>query len=101
MRLSDLDGEHHRLHLQGRLDWEGLWAILWRSAVFLPYMLLMFVCIGSLWLGRWLLPIYGAVLLFLQEWWQSASAFALWLLVFWVYRRFRIRRFLEAPRSLL
>jgi hypothetical protein len=28
-------------------------------------------------------------------------AFALWLFVFWAYRRFRLHRFFEAPPSLL
>jgi len=82
-------------------EWKGLWAILWRSMVFLPYMLMVFVCIGGVWLSRWVLPCYAAFLLYLQEWWQAAVAFALWLFVFWAYRRFRLHRFFEAPPSLL
>ncbi len=82
-------------------DWKGFWAILWRSMAFLPYMLFVFVCIGGVWLSRWVLPFYAVLLLYVQEWWQAAVALALWLLVFWAYRRFQLRRFFEGPPSLL
>jgi hypothetical protein len=71
------------MHTRTHSDWKGLWAVLWRSVVFVPYMLMVFICVGGLWLSRWVLPAYGASLVYLQEWRRAAMAFALWLLVFW------------------
>jgi hypothetical protein len=85
-------------HLQ---DLKGVWAILWRSFVFLPYMLLAFLSVGGVWLSRWVLPIWIAFFLYLQEWRQAIIAFAFWLLAMWVYRCLRLARFFESPPSLL
>ena len=82
-------------------EWNGLWALPWRSLVFIPYMIVVFVCIGGVCLSRWVLPFYGAILLYVEAWWQASVAFALWMFVVWVYRRFHLRRFLETPSSLL
>ena len=82
-------------------DWKGCWAILWRSILFIPYMLAVFVGVGGVWLSRWLLPVCGATFFYLQQWWAAGVAFALWSLAVWAYRRFRLSRFFEAPPSLL
>jgi hypothetical protein len=82
-------------------DWKGLRAVLWRSIAFLPYMLLVFVGVGGIWLSRWMLPIYVTILLYLQEWLEAALTCVLWLVLLWAYRRFRLSRFFEPPHSLL
>lgn len=82
-------------------DWRGCWAILWRSVVFVPYMLAVFICVGGVWLSRWFFPIFAVFLLYLHEWWQGAVAVTLWLLSVRAYRRFHLERFFEPPPSLL
>ena len=82
-------------------DWKGFWALLWRSLVFFPYMLAVFIGVGSIWLSRFVLPLCGAAFLYLQDWWNAGIALALWLLAIWSYRRFRLARFYEAPSSFL
>jgi hypothetical protein len=82
-------------------DVKGFWAILWRSVIFLPYMLFSFIIVGGVWLSRWVLPICGAAFLYSQRWWQASIAFALWLLAMWMYRRFQLARFFEPPPPLL
>jgi hypothetical protein len=82
-------------------DWEGLWGILWRSFVFLPYMLGVFVIVGCVRLSRWVLPVHAALSVYYNDWWLGAAAFALWLMALWSYRRFHLCQFYEAPPSLL
>jgi hypothetical protein len=94
-------GNRNRMNTRRHAEWNGVWALLWRSLVFVPYMLVAFVCIGGVWFSRWVLPFYGAILFYAEAWWQASAAFALWVLVVWVYRRFHLHRFLEPPPSLL
>jgi hypothetical protein len=69
--------------------------------VFLPYMLIVFVGVGGIWLSRWVLPVYGVRSAVLGEWWQAILAFAVWPLAVLCFRHFRLARLLEAPPSLL
>ncbi len=64
-------------------------------------MLAVFVMIGGIWLSRWILPAVVLLSLWNGDWWQACALLGLWLFVVWVYRRFRLNRFLEGPRSLL
>jgi len=82
-------------------DARGFWAILWCSFIFLPYMLAVFVGVGSIWLSRWVLPIYAALSIYSRDWLPGAGAFGLWLLAAWRYRRLNLSRFYESPPSLL
>jgi hypothetical protein len=82
-------------------DTAGLWAILWRSLVFVPYMWCIFGVVGIIWLARWALPVWAALLVYDLEWLSAASIIALWLLLAFVYRRFHLGRFFEWPPSLL
>ena len=82
-------------------DWRGAWAILWRSIVYIPYLLTVFVAVGSVWISRWFLPILFLTYAFLEEWMLSATLLAIWLLTMWGYRRFRLRSFFETPSSVL
>jgi TRAP-type C4-dicarboxylate transport system permease large subunit len=98
-----LTGRKHSWHMNktSRSDFRGAWALLWRSLVFIPYMLLVFILVGGIWLSRWVLPLYAAVWVYVDEWYMAAGILAAWLLSVWAYRRFRLHRFYATPRSLL
>jgi hypothetical protein len=59
-----------RMKQRHESDLKGFWAILWRSMVFLPWMLLVFAGIGGIWLSLWLLPLFVAGLLL----WNTGTA---------------------------
>ena len=82
-------------------DLKACWAILWRSLIFLPYMLAVFIVVGSIWFGRWVLPLCVGLLLYSGDWSLALITAALWFLAMWSYRRFRLSRFFERPPSLL
>jgi len=82
-------------------DWKALWGILWRSFVFMPYMLAVFIGVGTIWLSRWALPVYAGLSVYSHDWVYASGAFILWLAAVWSYRRFRLSRFYEVPPSLL
>jgi len=82
-------------------DWKACWGILWRSFVFMPYMFTVFIVVGSIWLGRLVLPVCTAMLLYSGEWSLAVVTVAFWLLTMWSYRYFRLSRFFECPPFLL
>ena len=82
-------------------DTAALWGILWRSLIFLPYMLLTFIVVCGIWLARWVLPVWAALHIYDREWWSAIGTILLWIFVVGIYRRFRLARFFEAPPSLL
>ena len=79
----------------------GFWAVLWRSLVFMPYMLLIFFVIGGIWFIRWFLPFAAALFLLCGQWREAAFAAVGWAIAVVVYRRFKLGRFFEEPPSLL
>jgi hypothetical protein len=82
-------------------DFSGIWSIAWRSFVFLPVGLAAFVLLVCLIAGLLFPPVVAAACLFYGLWWQGITAFAVWLLVIWAWRHFRLSRFFESPPSLL
>ena len=82
-------------------DFKGCWAILWRSFLYLPYMLGVFIVVVGVWLLRWILPFSAAVFLYDQDWYVAGATLGIWLFALWSYRRFRLGRFFESPPSLL
>jgi len=82
-------------------DWKACWGIFWRSLVFMPYMLAVFIAVGSIWLSRWVLPVCAALLAYSRDWLLAALVVAFWFLAFWSYRRLHLSRFYESPPSLL
>ena len=82
-------------------DRKACWGLLWRSLVFMPYMLAVFVCVGSVWLSRWVLPFVAALLAYSRDWSLTLATVSAWLVAVWGYRRFRLARFFEPPPSLL
>jgi hypothetical protein len=93
---SDYDSDVRR-----DADWEGCWAILWRSFVFLPYMLAAFIALLVVSLGRWVLPIRAAFYAYSREWLLVTISAGVWLVAVVAYRRRRLGRCFEAPPSLL
>jgi hypothetical protein len=89
------------MNLKENSDLKACWGILWRSLVFMPYMLAVFIVVGSIWLGRWFLPVCVGMLLYSGDWTVALIAVAFWLLAMRSYRRFRLSRFFEPPPSLL
>jgi hypothetical protein len=82
-------------------EWKGCWGILWRSLVFMPYMFVVFIVVGSIWLARWVLPVCVGILFYSGDWSLAVITAALWFLAMWSYRRFRLSRFYEPPPSFL
>ena len=82
-------------------DFGGIWALAWRSVVYLPLMLaasiLLILLLGALTLP----PILSGIFLFFGLWWQGLSVLVFWLFIVGAWRRFRLRRFYELPTSFL
>jgi hypothetical protein len=77
------------------------WALLWRSVVYCPLMLLVFAIIGGIWLSRWMLPLFVLGLAFAGLWNHAGISLLAWITAIWAYRHFRLRRLFEEPPSLL
>ncbi len=82
-------------------DWRGWWGILWRSLVLMPYMLVIFIGVGIVWLNRWILPVFVALSVYARDWWFAGGGLVLWFVAMWSYRHFRLSRFYESPPSVL
>ncbi len=82
-------------------DLRPLWAITWRSIVFIPFMLVFGTFLVAVPLSLVVLPFFVAAYVY-QHLWQHAVAYsAAWLLLFCIWRVFRLRRFFESPPSVL
>ena len=69
-----------------------MWALTWRSIVFLPAMLLVFVL--QLALGACLLelPLVGAFYIYDGERQEGMVTLAVWLMLLWAWWRFKLWR---------
>jgi len=65
----------------------------------MPYMLAIFIGVGSIWLSRWVLPICTVLFIYSSDWFLAALTVAPWFLALWSYRRFHLSRFYESPSS--
>ncbi len=88
-------------HQNPQSDIVACWSILWRSVVFVPLMLTLFVTIGGLWLSRWVLPAVAILFAFAQLWTHAGLSILAWITSVLIYRYFRLSRFYEDPPSLL
>lgn len=80
---------------------QGIWAISWRSVVFLPLMLCVAVLLLGLALSLITLPFLGVVYVYFGLWKYAIVSFVTWVLLIYVYRRFNISRCFERPPSYL
>jgi hypothetical protein len=82
-------------------DGKALWSIGWRSVILLP----LFFPLAVLWLVLviliGILPFISVAYLWFGEWKQAALHFAIWALLLFAYRRFRLGRWIERPPSVL
>ena len=80
---------------------QGLWAVAWRSIVFLPMMLGMFLLLLAHFSGFLLLPLVGGACIWDGRWPYGVASFSLWFLLLWSWRHFRLREHFQSPPSLL
>jgi hypothetical protein len=85
----------------GKWALSGVWAVTWRSFVYMPVGFSVFFLLLCLVIAMLFPPIIGTVCLFLGLWWQGIALFVFWFVVTWAWRYFRVRRFFVSPPSLL
>ena len=82
-------------------DAKGLWSITWRSLVLLPFLF----PLGLLWIVLviviGILPILALVSLCSREWPLAGILLAVWVLLVFAYRYFKLGRWFEWPPSVL
>jgi hypothetical protein len=71
----------------------GLWALLWRSVVYVPLGFAVCVLLVCIIAALVFPPIIGAMFLCHGLWWQGVAAFAGWVLPITVWRYFHLGRF--------
>jgi hypothetical protein len=68
----------------------GLWALLWRSVVLLPWGVAQFALACYAWAAFVTLPVSVVIFICNSEWWMAAACIALWipsgLFVRWYWR---------------
>jgi hypothetical protein len=86
---------------QGKSVAKPIWSLTWRSVIFLPAMLSAAVLVIGRTSALIGVPLLGAACLYFGLWRNAATCFVVWLLIMYVYRRFRIGQFFERPPSYL
>jgi hypothetical protein len=81
--------------------WRGLWAVAWRSIVFLPMMVGVFLLLLVHIIGLFYLPFIGGVWICYGLWQHGLVAFAVWLLLLFSWRPFRLHKHFQSPPSVL
>lgn len=79
----------------------GVWALTWRSILFLPAMLFAFILLLALAVSLFALPLFGGVCIYFGLHLQGLASLAIWLVLLWAWRRFNLRQFYEGPPSYL
>lgn len=79
----------------------GVWSLTWRSIVYLPLGLAIFLLLACLVLALLTLPLLAVVLLLHGLLGPAFGALTLWAVLLWAWRRFRLRSFFQAPPSFL
>ena len=82
-------------------DLRPLWAITWRSIVFIPFVLAFGIFLVALALSLIVLPVFAAVYAYHHLWNHALAYFAAWLVLCGLWRAFRLSRFFEWPPSVL
>jgi hypothetical protein len=79
---------------------KGLWAVAWRSVVYLPMMIAMFLLFLAHILGLVLLPLFAVICVrWPASWGYAVVASASWLVVLWSWRHFRLGEHFNTPWS--
>jgi hypothetical protein len=82
-------------------DWRGLWAVTWRSLLFLPAALAAFVGLALLACAMLFTPLIAWAFFYLGRPGSGLGMLFFWLALLWAWRHFRLGRLYEAPPSLL
>ena len=93
--------ERQQSKTPGESDGKAIFGLAWRSIAYLPLMLSAAVLVIGLCIALIGLPLLAIFCLYVGLWGKALSLMAVWLLAFFVYRRFGIRRFFERPPSYL
>ncbi len=88
-------------HHERQSDLRPLWAITWRSIVFIPFVLVFGIFLVAVALSRVVLPLFAAVYAYHHLWQHVLGYFAAWLALYYIWRVFRLGRFFEWPPSVL
>jgi hypothetical protein len=78
-----------------------LWAITWRSIVFIPVMLVFGTFLIGVALSLVVLPFFVAIYAYHHLWQHALGYLAAWVILCVAWRGFRLRRFFEWPPSFL
>jgi hypothetical protein len=89
--------DHHEKQAIAR----PLWAIIWRSIVFIPFVLVFGLFLVAVAVSLIVLPFFAAGYAFHHVWAHALGYFAAWLILCCVWRVFRLSRFFEWPPSVL
>jgi hypothetical protein len=79
----------------------SLWPITWRSFVFAPVMLLFGIFLVGVAVSLVVLPLFIVLCACYHRWQHALGYLAAWLILYCVWRGFRLRSFFEWPPSLL
>jgi hypothetical protein len=78
-----------------------LWAITWRSFVFIPVMIIFGTFLVGVALCLVVLPLFVVVFAYYHLWQLALGYLTAWLILCVAWRVFRLRRFFEWPPSFL
>ena len=88
-------------HRQNESLIRPVWGITWRSFVFAPLMLLFGTVLIGVVVSLVVLPVFIVFCAYFHRWQHALGYFAAWLIVYCIWRGFRLRRFFEWPPSFL
>jgi hypothetical protein len=75
----------------------GLWALAWRSVVYLPLMLATFVVLLAHTAALVVLPVFTFAFARSAFWTFAVGSLLLWLLALWSWKRFRLWEQFHTP----
>ena len=99
--VNDREGKKRNMSPESQAGLRGLWAVTWRSVVYLPFIFVVFLVLMAVLVGLWCLPVAGALYLWFGSWWHAIASFAAWSVLVWLWRRLRLRTLFEPPPSVL
>jgi len=90
-----------RNHDEKQSDLRPLWAITWRSIVFIPFVLVFGIFLVAVALSLVVFPFFVATYAYHHLWQHAVGYFAAWLVLCCIWRAFHLSRFFEWPPSVL
>jgi hypothetical protein len=75
----------------------GVWAVTWRSFVYMPLAVALFMVLLCLFMAIFVAPILGIMFLVCGLRWPGATSIGVFLIAVWSWRYFRVGRLLSGP----